>query len=623
MSKIKLLAAILCCACAAASAQDKNERFYNYEVLTPQLNNGRIVPKPKVEGFAKERVKEKLDRGLVAVKTDAGVYVSWRLLETDDPATGFNVYRSTNGKTFRKVNSKPITKTTDFVDKKAPLKSFYQVKPVVGGKELAASETAATLESNYLSIKFQGNYPAQKIAIGDLNGDGKYDYVIKQPQQITDPGSWRKSPDTFKLEAYLADGTFLWRYDLGCNIEQGVWYSPFVVADFNGDGKAEIAVKTAPTDKDYRDAEGRVVGNVPQNYNGIPGTSPYGVCPEYLSVLDGMTGKELARTDWIPQGKEFGDYNRNNRNQMAVAYLDGKTPSIIINRGTYRKMVAVAYQFSGNRLQKQWEWNGDQENPVIRSQGAHQIVCADVDNDGREEVVLGAVVVDDNGEALWSAGVGHPDKAIVADIDPDNPGLEILFGVEVFHDERGVCLVDAATGKELWNIGEYTGHVGDAMAVDLRPDIPGLECIATEDSKGGKKGETRYILDCKGNRIGTMADVPGCSNWIWWDADNLREMPSNTRPAPGEERKPGMSLAKYKGETVESGIMGGIQMIGDIFGDWREEIVTVSNGELRVYTTTIPAADRKVTFMQDPLYRSYIYDRSMGYNQSPSPSFSF
>lgn len=614
MKRLIVLSAFLALAGFTALAQDQNERFYNYEVLNPQKNNGRIVPKPKVEGWASERVKDNLDRGVVAVKTENGVYVSWRLLETDDAAVSFNVYRSSNGKSFSKINSKPITKTTDFVDKRGTTKHSYQVRAVVDGKEVCTSKAVATLADNYLSIKFQGDYPAQKVGVGDLNGDGVLDYIIKQPQQRTDPGSWHRATDTFKIEAYLADGTFLWRYDLGWNIEQGVWYSPFIVADLNGDGKAEIAVKTAPTDKDYRDEAGRVVGKVPQNYNGVPGSSPYGVCPEYLSVLDGMTGEVIDTVPWIEQGQEFGDYNRNNRNQMALAYLDGKTPAVIINRGTYRKMAANAYHLVDGKLQLVWEWNGDQENPAIRAQGAHQIVCVDLDNDGREEVVLGAVVIDDNGEALWSAGIGHPDKAIVADIDPDNPGLEILFGVEVWHEERGVCLVDAATGKELWNIGEYTGHVGNAMATDLNPDIPGLECFATEDRKGGKTGETKYIMDCKGNRIGTMDDVPGCTDWIWWDADKLREMPA------GYQRG-SFSLGKYKGDIVEEGFEGGIQMIGDLFGDWREEIVTVINGELRVYTTTIPAQDRRVTLLQDPLYRSYIYNRTMGYTQSPSPSY--
>ena len=300
MKQFLITAGVLALATLSLSAQDQNERFYNYEVLTPQRNNSRIVPKPKVEGWADQRVKENLDRGLVAVKLDKGVYVGWRLLETDDPATAFNVYRSSNGgKTFRKINSKPVSQTTDFVDRSGSLKSIYRVTPVLGGKEGQESEAASVMAQNYLSIKFEGDYVCQKMGVGDLDGDGRLDYVIKQPRQRTDPGAWHRSDDTFKLEAYLADGTHLWTRDLGWNIEQGVWYSPFVVADLDGDGKAEVAVKTAPTDKDYRDEAGRVVGKVPQNYNGKPGTSPYGACPEYLSVLDGMTGEELDRVPWI------------------------------------------------------------------------------------------------------------------------------------------------------------------------------------------------------------------------------------------------------------------------------------------------------------------------------------
>lgn len=630
MNRKLFLVIALAVASLSVYSQDANERVYNYEILTPQRNNSRIVSKPKVQGWASTRLEEKLDRGLIAVKKPAGgVYVSWRLLRSDTPETAFNLYRSANGKSWRKLNSHPISQTTDFTDKGGSAKSLYKVCPVVAGKEGEPSIVAKSLSQNYLSIKFQGAYPSQKVGVGDLNGDGAYDYVIKQPQQRTDPGAWHRSDETFKLEAYLSDGTFLWRKDLGWNIEQGVWYSPYVVADFNGDGKAEIAVKTAPTDKDYRDKAGRVVGKVPFNYgNGEAGSSQYGICPEYLSILDGMTGEEITRVPWIGQGQSFGDYNRNNRNQLAVAYLDGKTPCLLMNRGTYRRMVVNAYQLINKELQLLWSWDGDEENPVIRSQGAHQIVCADVDGDGRDEAVLGSVVLDDNGEALWSAGLGHPDKAILADIDPDNAGLEVLFGAEVSHEQRGVCLVDAASGRELWHIGHYTGHVGNAMAVDLRPEIPGLECIATEDKKGGKVTETRYINDCKGNKIGGEEDVPGPTDWIWWDSDNLREMPLYASgKAVGASGPVGkgftFQLAKYKGDTLQGDFEGSIIMIADLFGDWREEIVTVVDGELRVYTTTIPAKDRRESLMQDPLYRNYVYQRSMGYTQSPSPSKNF
>ena len=104
----------------------------------------------------------------------------------------------------------------------------------------------------------QGDYSPDRVAVGDLNGDGKFDFVLKQPGGRVDPGVWRKSPETFKVEAYLNDGTFLWRKDLGWNIELGIWYSPMIVYDFDGDGKAEVALKTAPLEPDFRDEDGRV-----------------------------------------------------------------------------------------------------------------------------------------------------------------------------------------------------------------------------------------------------------------------------------------------------------------------------------------------------------------------------
>lgn len=598
-------------------AQDPNERAYNYPVLNAQSHNARIIPKPKVEGWATERVEERLNRGVVAAESkDGGIYVGWRLLKSDPEEVAFNVYRSVDGGAFRKVNGKPITATTDFVDRKADKsrRNTYLVKSVVKGRETGASEKAEVLGGgNFAEIKFQGDYVAQKIAVGDLNGDGIYDYVIKQPNQTVDPGAWRRSSDTWKIEAYLHDGTFLWRKDLGWNIEQGVWYSPMVVCDFNGDGKAEIAVKTAPTDRDYRDVEGRVVGATPFNYGDERTDASAAPCPEYCSILDGMTGEEIARCDWPAQGQRFGDYNRNNRNQMAVAYLDGKTPCLLINRGTYRAMVLDAYQLKGDKLEKLWSWDGDEENPAIRAQGAHQIASADVDGDGREEVVLGSVTIDDNGEALWSVGLGHPDKAIVGDIDPTHPGLEILYAVEVWHDKSGVCLVDAATGETLWEIGHYTGHVGDGMAVDFDPAYPGLECIASEDKKGGV--DDKYMFTSTGERLGSKEDVPGCREWIWWDADLLRETTAR------KGMNAGFDIVKYRGDTLTEGIDGRIILIADLFGDWREEIVTMSKGGLKIYTTTIPAADRRVTLMQDPLYRNYVYHRSMGYDQAPMTGF--
>jgi rhamnogalacturonan endolyase len=165
------------------------------------------------------RAAERLDRGMVALRTgETSVYLGWRFLADDPAGRVFNIYRSTAGG--------------------AP-----QEGPELGRIELPA----ATPVRPYLSLKLQDeNTTFQKVALADLDGDGKLDFVIKQPSVGLDPGTPAFSPDTYKLEAYRHDGTFLWRKDLGWNLNLGIWWTPFVVWDFDGDGKAEVAVKTAP-----------------------------------------------------------------------------------------------------------------------------------------------------------------------------------------------------------------------------------------------------------------------------------------------------------------------------------------------------------------------------------------
>jgi rhamnogalacturonan endolyase len=618
IGRILLVVLLFSAFVSTAAAQDPKERDYFVPALNPKHKD-----KPKVTGWAQRRIDERLNRGVVALpgsqaagggaaeRSEAGtVYLSWRLLKTDPQDTAFNVYRSVDGGDIAKLNTQPITATTDFIDDKPAQgpRVAYWVRPVLDGKELEPANVSGRVllrtdpapnESYYTSIKFQGEYTPQRIAVADLNGDGAYDFVIKQPSQGIDPaGRPNTAGLTYKLEAYLNDGAFLWRKDLGPGIEPGIWYSPFIVYDFDGDGKAEVAVKTGP--EDAREPDGRIRKG-----------------PEWCSILDGMTGQEVTRADWPPRDPRYGDYNRTNRNQMGIAYLDGKTPCLLVARGTYKLMVLDAYQYHNRRLEQLWHWEGDDETPIIRSQGAHGMHSADVDDDGRDEIVLGSVVLDDNGTALWSIGLGHPDKCFVTDVDPTRPGMEIFYGIEPWHENgMGVCLVDAKTGRLLWSIGQRTSHVGDAMVADIDPAYPGLECFATEDPKGGSRD--RYLFSADGKRLGPAENVPGCRNWIFWDADLLREtFGGGGPPGSGFGRGRSVSIVKYKGPTLTSGIEGSIIMMADILGDWREELITVLPGELRIYTTTIPATDRRVCLMQDPVYRAEVAHRSMGYEQSP------
>ncbi len=568
-----------------------------------------VKPKAKVTGYAATRVEEKLDRGMLALPLAGGkVYLGWRLLKTDPADIAFNVYRATGRMLPVKLNDKPLTRTTDFVDEKAPLDRDNQwfVKPWVNGAELAASVTAS-LPANpeakgYLSFKLDGDYTFQKVGLGDLDGDGKLDYVIKQPQDNIDPyrSYWEKSPDTYKLEAYTGDGRFLWRYDLGWGIERGIWYSPYLVYDFDGDGKAEVACKTS--EGDPRGSDGRVVSG-----------------PEYTTIIDGETGKEKARANWIDR-KPFGGggsgYNYASRNQLGVAYLDGKTPCLVVARGTYTVMIAVAYEFHAGKLRELWTWDNREETGPTnwRGQGAHFMHTGDIDGDGRDEVLLGCAVVDDDGRGLWSTGQGHPDRFFLGDIDPDRPGLEVFYHLETAQKHSGVCLADARSGEMIWGLPEQTHHVGFGMAADIDPTIPGTEVWAAEDPKGAPKGDKyggnppRWLLSCKGELLARDEKVPPFCT-VYWDADSQREIVS------------GRAITKYRGAAEAQNIEGGQSFWADILGDWREELITSVKGELRIYTTTIPATDRHVCLLQDPIYRQDVAHLAMGYAQAPMLSY--
>lgn len=335
------------------------------------------------------------------------VYVGWRLLGSDPPEVAFDVYRaeSVDGPR-RKLTAAPINDSCNFVDTTAASNhGFYSVQPVVSGKSATASlPVQVSNTSGFVHLKLQGNTRAQKVGLADFDGDGRLDYLVKQPDFNTDPyqqpGYWKRSEDTYKLEAYRHDGTFLWRYDMGWSVEEGIWYSPIVVYDLDSDGKAEVFCKAG--EGDPREPTGHVRSGV-----------------EYLVVLDGLTGQVKKKLPW-PSREGFDDYNYYSRNLLGVAYLDGQRPHLIVERGTYRIIKVEAYDPS---LTLKWRWEASGEYAQYRGQGMHGMHAADVDEDGRDEVVIGSAVIDDDGKPLWTTGKGHPDACYVADIDPSRPGL--------------------------------------------------------------------------------------------------------------------------------------------------------------------------------------------------------
>ena len=551
--------------------------------------------------------EESLNRGLVAIAMEKGqTYLAWRLLKTDPSNVAFHLYRSTNGGNPVRVNDRPIAASTNFIDPKpAAAATSWFVRAIVDGQEQPRSEAVTPSDSQLTTIKLQGDYTANKVAIADLNGDGIYDYVVKQPGGGLDPGTARLSPDTYKLEAYDGkSGQFLWRHDLGWNMNMGVWWTPYIAADLDGDGKAEVALKSAPY------AATREQAAISENGFVLEG-------PEYVTVLDGMTGKEIARADWVERGDpaRWGDTagNRVNRNQIGIAKLDGKRTSLLVSRGTYTLMYVDAWNLINGKLVKVWRWFGDDSDPKVRGQGSHGMHIYDFDGDGKEEVALGSVVVDDNGKTLWSNGMGHPDLFYVADAIPERPGLEIAYGYEVPQKENGMQLADARTGKMIWGHPQPTTHLHDwGLFADIDPANPGFEFYASEQNR--KLGQ--FLYSARDGKLLSTEDLGSITlrPFYWLDGPqkvyNVFSYRSET-----------FSFQKYKSPAEIGEFPGKLLAIADVLGDWREELILTSPGKLHIATTTAPASTRHVTLMQDPLYRNDVALVSMGYFYPPNASF--
>ncbi|MEW6235571.1 MAG: silent information regulator protein Sir2 [Candidatus Omnitrophota bacterium] len=522
--------------------------------------------------------EENLDRGMIALERPDGVYIGWRSLISDPPDMKFDLTRENE-----EANTpKRLTLTdnsTNYIDAKTEKGKKYLYKLLTTKeKVLAQCEITVTGEAkNYISIPLQGDYDFQKFTVADLDGDGELEYLVKQPNFNTDPyqqpGYWKRSEDTYKIEAYKRDGTLIWRYDMGWAIEEGIWYSPWIVYDVDGDGKAEVYCKAG--EGDPREPTGQVMSG-----------------PEYLVKIDGQTGKVVAKTDWLPRDG-YQDYNRYCRNFLAVAYLDGKTPSLIMQRGTYRLIRTKALDKDFKEL---WLWQADADNKDYQGQGSHGLIAADVDGDGRDELVIGAAVIDDNGKNLWTLKMGHPDFTYVADIDPSNPGLEIFYGFETRQPKDGLCVVDAKTGRKLWAHPDPTFHIhGQGMAADVLAQYPGMEVYG-----GERDYDKRWFYNAKGELIKLYEKTTLTPRALWWDADPQKEVVWDG------------AIRDWDGDAQQK-VEGTVIAAVDCLGDAREELVTSLKGEIRIYSTTIPTKERRTCLLQDRQYRLGIAAQTMGY----------
>jgi rhamnogalacturonan endolyase len=564
---------------------------------------------------------ETLNRGLISLRAGTGNFLSWRLLKSDAAGTAFNVYRGTT-----KVNATPLT-VTNFTDAGAAVGAQYTVKPVVNGAEvasvLAAAPTAA-LAASYQDVPISApaggttpdgvayTYAANDASVGDLDGDGSYEIVLKwDPTNSKDNSQSGYTGDVF-IDAYKLNGTRLWRIDLGKNIRAGAHYTQFQVFDYDGDGKAEVVMKTADGTKD---GGGTVIGSSTADYRNSSGYVLTG--PEFLTVFAGPTGKALATADFVVArgtvsawGDSYG--NRVDRFLAGTAYLDGSTPSIIMARGYYTRSTITAWDFKNGALTRKWTFdsNSSTNGADYAGQGDHQLSVADVDQDGKDEIIYGSMAVDDNGAKLWSTKQGHGDAMHVGDLIPSRAGLE-EFKVDEDTSKLAAWMADAKTGAIIWSNASCGCDNGRGVSDDIYAGSPGAESWSS-----GVSG----LFNTSGANIGRK---PGSANFvIWWDGDAQRELLDATHID-----KYGTSadtrLLTASDVHSNNGTKSTPSLQADIMGDWREEVIwpTTNNTALRIYSTTDATSISHVSLMQDRMYREAVAWQNTAYNQPPHPSF--
>lgn len=660
-----------------------------------------------------QRLMEHLDRGVVAIhEGDGQVFIGWRLLGTEPLETQFNVYRKSGDAQPVKLNPQPLSGPTHLIDTNPNLnvETVYTVRAISGEREQSENRgfvlAADPPKQNYIEIPLQlpeGTSPGD-ASVADLDGDGNYEIILKGIQRSRDTASPGVTGNTV-LQAYQTDGTLMWTVQMGINIREGEHDTQFMVYDFDCDGRAELACRTSDGSID---GTGHIIGEADKDWREMtPGSRTLGknmTGPEYLTIFDGLTGKELASVPYVPNqlpqagwggiGGNSGNDTSGNRNMRflaGVAYLDGVHPSLIMCRGVYGRTVLVAWDWRDGRLTQRWvfdsgkhqrsggpyltqsatvdptvglnkivdnvgSWDGifqnvgmvwdregtkeyrrvididDKTITVDRDvtpgvgkpshvygysgMGGHSLSIADVDHDGKDEIVYKSMVVDDDGSGLYSTGLRHGDALHVSDLDPSRPGQE-AFGP---HENEGgawdqwtpaASLFDAQTGELLWAI-DYGGDAGRGLVGDIDPRHAGAEMWGIPGGIYSIKGE---LISATGPRMTNFC--------IWWDGDELRELVDGNRIAKWNWESGQLEdLLVAEGAQSAAGTKRSPVLSADLFGDWREEcVLRVDETALRIYTTTIPTQRRMVTLMHDAQYRLAIAWQNVSYNQPPHPSF--
>jgi hypothetical protein len=560
---------------------------------------------------------EDLDRGVVAVKVSNGVYVGWRMMgyeynPTTPTSIAYNVYRDG-------TKLATVTNSTNYLDTSGTTSSKYTVSAVMGGTECPPSASVGTWAQNYLTIPLSppgADYSPNDASPGDLDGDGKLDLVLKWDPSNSKDNSLSGVTGNVYIDGYTLAGTRLFRIDLGPNIRAGAHYTQMSVYDFDGDGKAEIAVKTAPGTKDGTGTylkRGPAAGDddsaIYRNSSGYVLTGP-----EYLTVFGGANGAELATINYpVPRGtvSSWGDSygNRVDRFNGGIAFVKegGKAtgrPSIVQQRGYYTRLTVSSLLWRNGTLSTNWIFDSNGSgNSKAAGQGNHQAMAADTNNDGAQEILTGATTIASNGTLQCTTGKGHGDAMHVS---------ELIKG-------KGIAVFSVHEG------GTYGHDVHDGATCSIYIDIKGsgdtgrgvAEWVSTTAGTAATCSSAAGIVNCQTGA--TVSPSAGSNFVIYWDADEARELEDGTTIT-----KPGGSvLLSASGCASNNTTKSTPTLTADLLGDWREEIVyrTSDNTALRVYTTTAVTARRIYTLMHDPTYRAQVSFENSAYNQPPHPGF--
>ena len=582
-----------------------------------------------------QRVTDKLDRGLVALPSGSGNFVSWRIMGEEYYDVEYNLYRD-----GVKLNAVPL-KVSNYTDTKGTSSSKYQVAAVVRGVEQDKCAEVTRWNNGYLDIPMQpvinrngqvvtSNYTLNDVSLADVDGDGISEFIVKRNSNTAREYSTNKY-DFHRLECYTITGKRLWYIDLGPNMISGPDEQYDIIGyDWDCDGKAEMLLRGADNMIIHK-ADGTTVEIGNMNFdsrNTLQSDANMAYTHtgnEFLLYLNGETAEPYVTMPYplprLEKGQSdlnavWGDGygHRSTKHFFAAPYLDGRRPSIFLGRGAYtiHKMCAFDVNPETHELTQRWRW--DDPGGAWRGQGYHNFGIADVDMDGRDEIVFGSMVIDDNGEGLSTTGLGHGDAQHTGDLDPYRWGLEHFACNE---SAPAMNYRNATTSKIYYRL-VGTGDDGRALCGNFTNSYPG--CVGKSASSG--------VISTVADKV--LPGVPGFDlNFrIYWDGDLCEEILNS----PGTEKE--AKIDKIVGNGVNRIFTSsGCKMnnwsknnpgaTGDIIGDWREELVlrTGDNAKLRIYTTTTPTSHRIYTLWHDHQYRQAMVWQSIGYNQPPHLSY--